>query len=297
MSTQPSYPAWAPPPLVKLYRDETARGNDQVSEALEQVIAALVEGQLPKARAKAGRLQLRNAALLPHRQRLAILNQLIRDDRMRTVWPKLKGILAKENGYAALLQYCFLTKVHWYGYSKRTRKRRQAHFNAVRDSATALAELIEDTPELEQRHPVDAIEIPQLLHALRVHQVALRRSRRATSATESAKHYPYKEPLKMSEWDLDNTRFLLRYFVPSLPETLREFATLADKLRETLPQVGRPNAKGAESVHFARSLCHYFKRRYGKPFYEEVAAITNAALNLPYDLDADLVRKNFLAGS
>lgn len=210
---------------------------------------------------------------------LAIVERLICDPAMEGVWKRLLrrsdkfkptsvgfSLLMFGNEQAVnLAGACVGVKAEWINTPKRTREGQRKLLTSIADKAFELAQLL----------VLEVSDDRQLL--------------------DVRKYLPkefYDTVAGLLELDSDGSYLEFVLYdcgLPTVPELLLKLHDKAKEHARFPTFVPQPNAPDAEQRHFMRSMAEYFKKSYGMPLYENVAAIANAVFQIT-TITSDTVR-------
>jgi hypothetical protein len=273
------FPKWAPAVLVHLHAVRQENPLPDTSITLEE---AFVRTGYPAAQAKA-RAATANAKelFLPEGEKNALLEKLLIDGRMESVWRTLGRRIVGNNEYHRLLTDIEFAITGWRRDLQLSPVERRKFFVRVHDAAMELRDLLNSAP----RYGFTTLMEPQRL----ITDDALRGYLEETLGIDLAQ-LPQDPYIKNGDDFVNYAHFWLHEVVPALEIVLLNIAVVASENIGKPPLAKKPKAKKAAEHYFIRSLSASMRRRYGQPLHDTVAAITCVVFD-DDAVDSDLVRK------
>lgn len=241
------YPAWAPDVLCDLHVN--------VLERCEQ-------------------LDRSDSQLAPmHEQFVSILEKMITQPDMKTVWKSFHKRGARDDDLTHFLRVAYLGSVGPTAWEKMTRAQQRERVENLTTAAHKLADLLEPTPF--DRAPYwffDKQDTHQLLSLLQ-------------PGVHPAKGYREEDDVQFLDallsWSWPKMSGLLRVLVLKVH-------TMAQEIASERPILLNPNIENARRVYFIRYLSRHVHRRYNTPLHLVVAATARTVLG-DDEIDKDTV--------
>lgn len=209
-----------------------------------------------------------------------ILERLLTDPNMSTVWGKLAKKINTDNEWQRLFQEIIYIK------------RQAIHILPTRGRKSKLKEIKEFTRAEKHEYFLRiSAQARGLANTLQEGPLDLLAYEFFPADVMSNLGVPNWNQLDTSEGRVNAGHSILRFW-PSLPELLMgleaQAKSLAEEANSEVRYVERINEK-AEELYFVRALADYFRQQFGKPMASEVTDI--ATIGLKYDIDLDFVKK------
>jgi hypothetical protein len=201
-----------------------------------------------------------------------LLGVLLSSPDMKPVWKglaKRKRLIAAGKKFRptdtwALYAACETALLRWAALPKRTRSQERAFYRRIDAVAKELAALIAESRNNELLR-IQRFFQPDWAHSL-------------------------GELFELDMKDADDyAKFWITDRFPDSVELLESLAAYAEARALKPTGAPQPKADSAAAIYFARAISGYFRRSYGQPLHEHVAAVTHAVFGLP--MDADRIRK------
>ena len=274
------YPEWAPKTLVEQHKrrtegDQSARKFKNIDP--ETIIADMKQKHghdLTEANAEDIRRKLyRQLTLggLPDDESTALLEKLITDLNMKSVWIALDKRATQERDPWQFVQACEYGITGWRGDQKQTPGERRAFYQEIHDIAGKLQSLMHEASAF------DHYSINKLVEDQKVAWLI-----ETLGASISNSIPPGQE--------ISYARFCLSDVIPSCFEVLQDIGEKAKQYRDETSTVKKPNSQNAKIHFFVRLLSDYCQYVYNQPLHDVVATTTSVIFDLP-NCDDDYVRK------
>jgi hypothetical protein len=214
----------------------------------------------------------RKRACLNASERLHLLQKLMMDERMRSVWTTLqrrKIGTDPDSGDALLGARLFWTcerlLAEWNRLPKESPSQQEARHRLLAKSASQLAD------KIKSNYCFRALNIVDLLND---HEIELIKDALSSDvdANVSPRSFRYEVKILSSSW-------------PSVVEALKRIEALAIRAANRPPRIPQPNSPRARAYYFARGLAQLFLANTGKPMFRTVADITNVVFDLEFSED------------
>ena len=265
------YPEWAPEILVEGYKmwmaSPPAERKSWMTDP-NDYIAELVRRGVPIDPEDAENIrqqQYRERLHIPDAERMALVNLLITDLRMKNVWSILSRRTRSDLEFYEFFEACEQAIAGWRGDSKQTVAEKRAHYREVGKVARRLAFLLNRSREFDLYSPEDLIgnhDIEWLLEDMGI----------------------------TSQQSFDMGMLRIHLAGPSTDMVLEDIAEKAEKYAQEENLVKHPNSADAEIHYFIRSVSAYCRCKYGQPLHDVVAITTSVIFDEP-NIDTDRVRK------
>lgn len=263
------YPEWAPAILVERHKSrvdsKSSERKFKVSDPESSITELVMKHKgISKEGIENYRRHLYRMSLgLPDKESTALLEQLITDIRMKTVWKALARRSDKDSEYSGFLKACEEGIIGWRGDVKQTASERKAFYQEIRDATAKLFSLIDKADQFDFysiNKLVDDQSVKWLLEVL--------------NAPNNVSH----------------ARLSLSDIIPSIYEVLIDISEKATQYGEEESSVKKPNSPNAKIHYFIRWLSKYCQQSYNQPLHE-VVAITASVIFNKQNIDTDYVRK------
>ncbi len=275
------YPEWAPLSLVELYErksdpalsGDTSQALDPESilaDILQKADRAVSEDNIENLRRQLYRNVIGNS--LPPEEELALLEKLIADQRMKTVWAALsKRSKDQHEDPLQFFSVCQRGIAGWRGDPKQTPAERKAFYQDLYDAVVRLDVLMNEAAGL------DFYSIEDLIQDSSIETI--------TDASDIPPAYSSDATMESSY-----LKFSLSEIMPSFHTILRDISEKAILLRDEAAPIKKPNSQKAGAHFFIRMLSGYLRNSYGQPLNEVVALTASVVFELP-NCDESYVRK------
>jgi hypothetical protein len=266
-----NYPEWAPEILVEGYKMWMAAPPAERKTWMtdpNDFIAELVRRGVPINPDEAENIrqqQYRERLRIPDEERMALINLLITDLRMKKAWPVLAKRTRSDLEFYEFFEACELAIAGWRGDPKQTAVEKRAHYREVGKVARRLAFLLDRSRDFDLYWPEDLIE------------------------DHDIKWFLEDMGIPSSE-SIDEDMLRIRLGGPSIDDVLYDIAEKAERYAQEKNLVKHPNSPNAEIRYFIRSLSAYCLRKYGQPLHDVVTITTSVIFNKS-DIDNTYVRK------
>lgn len=276
-----NYPDWAPKSLVELYKRKS--DPDSIAKAYkggdpESIIADILQkSEVPISEENVENLrrQIYRSMIiggLPDNEEIVLLEKLITDKNMKSVWASLsKRFKDEQKDPHDFFMVCQRGITGWRGDQKQTPAERKVFYQEIYDSASKLQSLMNTASEF------DHYSIGRIINSKSIEWIIenLGISDTSYKGRDSKDSYTY---------------FCMSEIIPSIHEVLNDIGEKAAKARDANIPVKKPNSENAGVHYFIRLLSVYCQGTYGQPLHEVVAITTSVIFDLP-NCDDDYVRK------
>lgn len=268
---QMNFPSWAPTSLIEhleKLKQLTSKFDFDIEDQVKSIAAefSLNEAAIKDLRSKL----LRSQIILPKDEGIKLIEKLISSPQMKTVWAALKKRNTSDRYAIDLYSVCDSIICSWRADPKLSPSERADQLLQIIRSAEQLESLLSKSLDFHHYHDVETIsdeKISWLLEELSAESI-----------------------WRNEKQNIDYARFCLHEVVPSIHVTLLNIQTNAAKYLQIEPLVRKPQSKNADIHYFIRLLSNYFRRNYGQPLHDSVAATTCTIFDRD-DIDVDYVRK------
>ncbi len=209
-----------------------------------------------------------------HEQFVSILEKMITQSKMETVWKSLHRHGARNDDLIQFVHAAYVGSAGPTAWEKMTRAQQRKHVEKLTTAAHRLADLLEPTPF--DRAPYwffDKQVAHQLLSLLQ-------------PGVHPAKGYREEDDVQFLDallsWSWPKMSGLLRVLVLKVH-------TMAQEIASERPILLNPNIENARRVYFIRHLSRHLHRRYNTPLHSVVAATARTVLG-DDKIDKDTVR-------
>lgn len=297
-----NYPEWAPKTVVELHKrrtegDQSARqfkrdpetviadirqkyGRD-ITEANFKVFGGKLYrrvpvGSLPDDAECLRRKFYRRSPVgsLPEDERTVLLEKLITDLNMESVWITLAKRATHEHDSLRFVTACVRGITGWRGDQKQTAGERRAFYQEIHDTAGKLQSLMDEASAFDS-YSINALVLDEACEWL-AKVLAVFYGSIPAGEVPDARHL--------------DARYCLSGMIPSIDDVLNDIAEQAKQYRDGSSPVKKPNSQNAKIHYFVRLLSDYCRQTYSQPLHEVVAITTSVIFDLP-NCDDDYVRK------
>lgn len=272
------YPEWAPRSLIDLHKDLTRQDRGFTGHDPESIIADTVKNHgssISNENLENMRRQLyRTMKLsgLPENEKISLLEKLMTDQNMKTVWVSLSRRYKDEfSEPRRFFHFCQMAIAGWRGDQKQTPSERRAFYQEIYDTTAKLASLMSKASAFDHYSVCKLIKddsIGWLRDTLEIPN--------CYSAGE--------------EMEISYVKFCLSEMLPSIDDVMTDIAITAKRFRDEVSIVKKPNSQNAGSHYFIRELSGYCRKVYGQPLNEVVAVTTSVVFDFQ-NCDESYVRK------
>jgi hypothetical protein len=272
------YPEWAPKTLIEQHKRRTE--GDQSARKFktsdpETIIADIKQKHdLTEVNAEDIRRKLYRQSMLgglPDKERTALLEKLITDLNMKSVWIAIAKRATHERDPWQFFTACEQGITGWRGDQKQTAAERRAFYQEIHDTAGKLQSLMHEASAF------DFYSINKLVDDQTVEWLI------ETLGASFSDSIP-------ADQEVSYARFCLSDVIPSSFDVLNDIGQKAKQYRDESSTVKKPNSQNAKVHYFVRLLSDYCQRAYAQPLHEVVAITTSVIFDLP-NCDDDYVRK------
>lgn len=272
-----NYPVWVPKSLVDLHKElinheRGFAGHDQesiISDIVEKHGSSISDENLENIR----RQLYRNILMgIPKNEKLSLLEKIISDQNMKSVWVALSKRYKDEfTDPRRFFHACQMAIAGWRGDLKQTPSERKAFYQEIYDTTAKLANLMSMAGEF------DHYSVGRLIKDDSIEWLK--------EVLEIPNFYSSDK-----EMEISYVRFSLSEIIPSFDVVMNDIAEKAKNARDEITSIKKPNSKNAEHHYFIRSLCDYCQMVYGQPLNQVVAITTSVVFDLQ-NCDEAYVRK------
>lgn len=203
--------------------------------------------------------------LFPQKEQVEVLEKLITNNEMETAWANLAKSIRNDYEYNNFWHTCMEAIAKGRIINQRSGAEHRKHFLEIKESASTLSRLLEETDEMH------SYEITKLISDERINRLC--------------------ESLRVpSEFNKQHARSFLDGAIPSIQAILYNIGIKADEVSKEKPLTKKPNSEKAALHCFIRHLSIYLKKQYGKPLH---VVVEKTAFTIFDDtsINADYVRK------
>lgn len=274
------YPEWAPKTLVEQHKQRTE--GDQSARKFktsdpETIIADIkqrhghdiTEPNVENIRRRLYRQSMLGG--LPDKERTALLEKLITDLNMKSVWIALAKRAIHERDPWQFFTACEHGITGWRGDQKQTTAERRAFYQEIHDTASKLQSLMHEASAF------DHYSINNLVEDQAVEWLMETLGASFSDAIPAGQEISY-------------VRFCLSDVIPLSIVVLQDIGEKAKQYRDESSTVKKPNSQNAKIHYFVRLLSDYCQRVYNQPLHGVVAITTSVIFDLD-NCDDDYVRK------
>ena len=268
-----SYPDWAPKNLVALHLlhrfGKTCPGHDaeQKIAQIRKECKELSDQQLEELRTDLSKWSF----FIPEKESAELLEKLITDQRMKTVWASITRRVETELEFVHFWGNCDKIIQEWPRTQRLSAKQHKEYFQKIHEHALVLAQLMNETVEFQHSSITDLIETDSIKELLENLDSSLQK-------------------LEDEEDSINFARAFLLSVTPSIYVVLDDIVTKALTFSKEEPLVRKPKSENAAIHYFVRTLSGYLKTRYAQPLHEVVAVTTEVVFDQE-NIDTDYVRK------
>lgn len=265
-------PDWAPPILVHLYNNYSyLMGNRAIAFESEQHITELLKED-EKFNPENHRLRFHETEFgIPEEEGKKLLHKLLTNLSMKAVWASIDSRAKNKSEFREFWLACVAAISGWRNDRKKTPRQERDLFLKIRQHASELFKMMNETAEFQGYSNIDLIDSDSLEPLLQ-------------SLHDQVKDIEGQENIEYL------TRYILADGGPSIYQELEDIAAKALRYAEEPPIVLKPNSHKASIHYFVRTLSRYLRAKYDQPLHEVVAGTAGVVFDDP-DINSDYVRK------
>jgi hypothetical protein len=272
------YPEWAPKYLIDFHRKITSPEKEFRGHNPESIIADVLKkhgSEISDENLEDMRRQLYRGMLfggLPENEEISLLEKLISDQNMKSVWTTLSKRYTDEwQDPRQFFDVCQRGITGWRGDLKQTPAERREFYQEIYDTVLKLWSLMNKASAFDD-YSISGLIKDDSIEWLR-------------DVLDMPDIYSQGD-----EMELSYVKSCLSEITPQLYQVIEDIAETSKKYRDEAIVVKKPNSQNAGAHFFINTLSHYCRKTYGQPLNEVVAITASVVFDLQ-NCDEAYVRK------